>query len=128
MHVCVFARRCGLSTAPCLRAAIFVAQAAAVRGWLPAHGASLADLLATDHTTLEATDASQDKRGGGMAALQARLLNMTHDELLLKVGLGAPAEHKTRRAAAEVGYGGQAALALQGWWGTGVVWLCCQVW
>lgn len=61
-------------------------QVAEVSTWLSGPGGSkLADHLVSDHTTLEASEASQDKRGGGMAAAQARLMNMTHDELILKV-------------------------------------------
>ena len=61
--------------------------------WLQGPGRSkLAEHLATDHTTLEASEASQDKRGGGLAAAHARMLNMTHDELILKVGYRADPE------------------------------------
>ncbi|KAF5831466.1 hypothetical protein DUNSADRAFT_13106 [Dunaliella salina] len=58
---------------------------AEVSAWLLSSGSSLTDHLAADHTKLEAIEASQDKRGGGLAAMQARYLNMTHDELILKV-------------------------------------------
>ncbi|KAL6746697.1 hypothetical protein V8C86DRAFT_1463456 [Haematococcus lacustris] len=55
--------------------------------WLlvPSHGAALARHLAADHGSLEAADAASDKRGAGLMALHSRLLNMTHEELFIKV-------------------------------------------
>lgn len=66
---------------------LLTTQVTEVSAWLEGQGgAKLADYLAADHTTLEANEASQDKKGGGMMAAAARMMNMTHDEIILKVG------------------------------------------
>ncbi len=55
--------------------------------WLaqPGTGAALYSLMSADHATLESAEAGQDARGGALAALQAKLLNMNHEDFLLKV-------------------------------------------
>lgn len=40
--------------------------------------------LASDHAALDESEAASDKRGA--SSLMARYLNMTHEELMLKVG------------------------------------------
>jgi hypothetical protein len=45
---------------------------------------TLATLMASDHAKLEAQEGGRDARGG-LAAVQARLMNMTSEEMLLKV-------------------------------------------
>jgi hypothetical protein len=59
----------------------------------------------SDHSTLEQAEASSDKRGAGLMALAARMLNMTHEELILKVrgaGVKAVGEGHLRSASEHV--------------------------
>jgi len=60
---------------------------AEVKAWLAQAGSgdALAAYLAADHATLDAQEAARDKRGATLLEMQARLMGMGHDELLLKV-------------------------------------------
>ena len=60
-------------------------QAVRERVAAPGFGATLLNHLAQSHSVLDEQEGSKDKRGGGLLAMQARLLNMTFEEMISKV-------------------------------------------